>query len=142
MCLALIPLLVYSGEAGGPDATARFRKGRSRRLGRDFRSGGALARAAPGSAARGRSRPLPASALENKFGGYWRTRAYTNQDFSGEDDESLDNTLVDFMKMKGDAVDWKGYRLEVLSATQTRAERIRIGPGADRTSSAPDDSDE
>ncbi|MDJ0927977.1 MAG: hemolysin family protein [Gammaproteobacteria bacterium] len=29
---------------------------------------------------------------------------------------------------KGDAVEWNGYRLEVLSATQRRAERIRIAP--------------
>ncbi|NJL59645.1 MAG: hypothetical protein HC887_08365 [Desulfobacteraceae bacterium] len=28
---------------------------------------------------------MPASALENKFGGYWRTRAYTMQNFTGED---------------------------------------------------------
>ncbi|MGD8883482.1 MAG: hypothetical protein PVI82_16405, partial [Desulfobacterales bacterium] len=30
---------------------------------------------------------LPASALENVFGGYWRTRAFSQQNFSG--DESL-----------------------------------------------------
>ncbi len=38
---------------------------------------------------------VPASALENDFGGYWRTRAYTNQDFSGDDTESKDYTVVD-----------------------------------------------
>lgn len=39
---------------------------------------------------------LPASALENVFGGYWRTRAFTNQNFSGEDQsESMDRTEVD-----------------------------------------------
>ncbi len=39
---------------------------------------------------------MPASALENKFGGYWRTRAYTMQNFTGEDQsEKLDYTLVD-----------------------------------------------
>lgn len=38
---------------------------------------------------------IPAGALENKFGGYWRTRFYSQQDFSGNDDESLDYTVVD-----------------------------------------------
>jgi hypothetical protein len=38
---------------------------------------------------------IPAGALENKFGGYWRTRFYTNQDFSGDDSESMDYTVVD-----------------------------------------------
>ena len=38
---------------------------------------------------------IPAGALENKFGGYWRTRFYTNQDFSGDDSESQDYTVVD-----------------------------------------------
>ncbi|MDM8514913.1 hypothetical protein QUF76_01845 [Desulfobacterales bacterium HSG16] len=39
---------------------------------------------------------LPASALENVFGGYWRTRAFTNQNFSGEDQtEAQDITKVD-----------------------------------------------
>jgi len=39
---------------------------------------------------------MPASALENKFGGYWRTRAYTNQNFTGEDQSELkDLTQVD-----------------------------------------------
>ncbi|MCB9494347.1 MAG: hypothetical protein H6681_02750 [Desulfobacteraceae bacterium] len=31
---------------------------------------------------------VPASAFESEFGGYWRTRAYTNQDFSGADNEA------------------------------------------------------
>jgi hypothetical protein len=30
---------------------------------------------------------MPAAALENVFGGYWRTRAYTNQNFDGNDDD-------------------------------------------------------
>jgi hypothetical protein len=30
----------------------------------------------------------PSFALENKFGGYWRTRAYTQKNFSGEDDDN------------------------------------------------------
>ena len=39
---------------------------------------------------------------------------------------------------KGDSVEWNGYRLEVLSATQRRAERIRIGPVATRAAPAPE----
>lgn len=39
---------------------------------------------------------LPASALESVFGGYWRTRFVTQQNFTGEDiTEKLDMTLVD-----------------------------------------------
>ena len=38
---------------------------------------------------------LPASALEHTFGGYWRTRAFTQKDFSGDDGESKDLTQVD-----------------------------------------------
>jgi hypothetical protein len=38
---------------------------------------------------------LPASALENVFGGYWRTRAFSNQDFSGQDDSAQDYSAVD-----------------------------------------------
>jgi hypothetical protein len=42
---------------------------------------------------------LPAAALENEFGGYWRTRFYMNKDFSGSDatgyDEALDFSWVD-----------------------------------------------
>ena len=39
---------------------------------------------------------LPASALENEFGGYWRTRFYTEQNFTGEDEsEASDVSLVD-----------------------------------------------
>jgi hypothetical protein len=39
---------------------------------------------------------MPAAALENVFGGYWRTRFYTNQNFTGEDKtEKLDYTVVD-----------------------------------------------
>ena len=38
---------------------------------------------------------LPAAALENSFGGYWRTRAFTQRDFSGDDSESRDLTRVD-----------------------------------------------
>jgi len=39
---------------------------------------------------------LPASALESQFGGYWRTRAWTAQNFTGEDDtEARDVTAVD-----------------------------------------------
>ncbi len=36
--------------------------------------------------------------------------------------------LLGRIPVKGDAVEWNGYRLEVLSATQKRAERIRISP--------------
>jgi hypothetical protein len=38
---------------------------------------------------------MPASALESIFGGYWRTRAYTNRDFSGDDTESANLTRID-----------------------------------------------
>ena len=38
---------------------------------------------------------VPASALENQFHGYWRTRAFTNQDFSGTGSEAMDRTIVD-----------------------------------------------
>ena len=39
---------------------------------------------------------VPASALENVFGGYWRTRFVTNQNFTGEDaTEALDLSRVD-----------------------------------------------
>ena len=34
--------------------------------------------------------------------------------------------------VRGDAVSWKGYRLEVLSASEKRAERIRIAPQDDQ----------
>ncbi|HOS96337.1 MAG TPA: hypothetical protein PLU54_01660 [Deltaproteobacteria bacterium] len=35
---------------------------------------------------------VPAFALENIFGGYWRTRAYIQQDFTGDDSGDLDLT--------------------------------------------------
>lgn len=38
---------------------------------------------------------VPAMAFENKFGGYWRTRAYTQQDFTGNDSETKDLSQVD-----------------------------------------------
>lgn len=39
---------------------------------------------------------LPASALESQFGGYWRTRMYTQQNFTGEDQtEGKDLSIVD-----------------------------------------------
>ncbi len=39
---------------------------------------------------------VPASALENEFGGYWRTRMFTNDNFSGNDvDSSLDQSKID-----------------------------------------------
>lgn len=38
---------------------------------------------------------MPASALETIFGGYWRTRAFTNRDFSAENSESLNLTQID-----------------------------------------------
>jgi len=42
---------------------------------------------------------MPAAALESQFGGYWRTRAWTQQGFTGADGsavaERLDKTLVD-----------------------------------------------
>ncbi|RJQ63423.1 MAG: hypothetical protein C4530_03495 [Desulfobacteraceae bacterium] len=39
---------------------------------------------------------MPAAAIDNIFGGYWRTRAFTNQNFTGEDvTEAQDVTKVD-----------------------------------------------
>ena len=38
---------------------------------------------------------IPASALENVFGGYWRVRGFTNKDFNGDSDGSLDETRTD-----------------------------------------------
>lgn len=39
---------------------------------------------------------LPAAAIETQFGGYWRTRAWTAQNFTGEDDsERKDVSAVD-----------------------------------------------
>ena len=32
---------------------------------------------------------LPASALENKFGGYWRTRFFSQNDFAGDSNAAL-----------------------------------------------------
>ena len=34
---------------------------------------------------------MPAAALENVFGGYWRTRFYTNQHFTGNDKDQLND---------------------------------------------------
>jgi hypothetical protein len=38
---------------------------------------------------------LPASALESVFGGYWRTRAFSQQRFSGDDSSDQDLSRVD-----------------------------------------------
>jgi len=42
---------------------------------------------------------LPAAAFENIFGGYWRTRAYTQQNYLGSEDPDTGNegnmSLVD-----------------------------------------------
>jgi len=38
---------------------------------------------------------MPAAAVENVFGGYWRTRAFSTTNFSGDDTESMDHTWVD-----------------------------------------------
>ena len=38
---------------------------------------------------------LPASAFESVFGGYWRTRAFTQQCFSGDCDDDFDLSRVD-----------------------------------------------
>ncbi len=45
--------------------------------------------------------------------------------------------LLGRIPVKGDAVEWNGYRLEVLSATQRRAERIRIRPVATQSEPTP-----
>jgi CBS domain containing-hemolysin-like protein len=46
--------------------------------------------------------------------------------------------LLGRIPIKGDAVEWNGYRLEVLSATQRRAERIRIRLIATQAGPAPE----
>ena len=46
--------------------------------------------------------------------------------------------LLGRIPIKGDAVEWNGYRLEVLSATQRRVERIRIRPIATQAGPAPE----
>ena len=54
----------------------------------------------------------------------------------------LVSELLGRIPAQGDAVEWKGYRLEVLSATKRRAERIRISPMGDGTgpsSAGPDE---
>lgn len=38
---------------------------------------------------------LPAAAIDNEFGGYWRTRAYTQKDFTGNDTGARDLQQVD-----------------------------------------------
>ena len=39
---------------------------------------------------------VPAAAVDSEFGGYWRTRAFMQQNFTGEDDtEAMDLTRVD-----------------------------------------------
>jgi len=38
---------------------------------------------------------VPAAALENEFGGYWRTRMYTEGHFDGESADDTNNRLVD-----------------------------------------------
>ena len=38
---------------------------------------------------------LPASAFDNEFGGFWRTRFYTQKDFAGNDTGAQDYTAVD-----------------------------------------------
>ena len=40
----------------------------------------------------------------------------------------LVSELLGRIPVKGDVVQWNGYRMEVLSASERRAERIRIGP--------------
>ena len=37
----------------------------------------------------------PASAFDSEFGGYWRTRAYSQSNFSGTDTGARDLTQVD-----------------------------------------------
>lgn len=46
--------------------------------------------------------------------------------------------LLGRIPVKSDAVEWNGYRLEVLSATQRRAERIRIRPVATQATLTPE----
>ncbi|GAG97054.1 unnamed protein product [marine sediment metagenome] len=38
---------------------------------------------------------IPAAALESTFGGYWRTRFFSQSDFSGDDSESQDYNAID-----------------------------------------------
>ena len=54
--------------------------------------------------------------------------------FDWESDEKITSAgglvseLLGRIPARGDSVEWQGFRLEVLSATQRRAERIRISP--------------
>ena len=50
--------------------------------------------------------------------------------------------LLGRIPVKGDAVEWNGYRLEVLAATRKRAERIRISPIAAQAGPAAEDAGE
>jgi len=43
---------------------------------------------------------VPAAAVEHKFGGYWRTRAYSNSDFSGHKGETITPTTTYAMDPK------------------------------------------
>jgi hypothetical protein len=38
---------------------------------------------------------VPATAFESQFGGYWRTRAFSHTNFSGDDTEAMDRTEID-----------------------------------------------
>ncbi|RPH50887.1 MAG: hypothetical protein EHM85_08690 [Desulfobacteraceae bacterium] len=38
---------------------------------------------------------VPASALENTFGGYWRTRMFQQRNFDGDNNDSRENVMVD-----------------------------------------------
>ena len=65
--------------------------------------------------------------------------------FSEEDITSAGGLVTELLgriPVKDDAVEWNGYRLEVLSATQRRAERIRIRPIATQAGLAPEGSGE
>ncbi|MGI9330955.1 MAG: transporter associated domain-containing protein, partial [Gammaproteobacteria bacterium] len=53
----------------------------------------------------------------------------------------LVSELLGRIPVKGDAVDWNGFRFEVVSATQRRAERIRIRPITSPAGAASKDAD-
>ena len=64
--------------------------------------------------------------VSERLGVEWQAEAHTAT-LGGVVTEQLGRIPVE-----GDRVEWNGFQLEVLSATETRAERIRISPIANR----------
>jgi hypothetical protein len=49
---------------------------------------------------------LPAAAMEYQFGGYWRTRAYTNQNFTGYERDDLKSDAAKYEAGKAMDITW------------------------------------